>query len=139
MNREEDLSLKESEALKEALEKISPLIEKYTGAVCPGCVKVCCAARHGRPEKEDILFFESIGYEWKSSPGADDAPCGFMGPRGCVLERWQRPFRCTWYFCEPLLAHIKSGKAREYRSLVKELGRLVGIRREFLENNGGSP
>jgi len=124
-------------SLKEALEKISPLIEKYTGAVCPGCVKVCCAARHGKPEREDILFFESIAYNWRSSSGSGDDPCEFLGQRGCVLQRWQRPFRCTWYFCEPLLALMRESGGREYRRLVQELENLVTLRREFLENNGG--
>jgi hypothetical protein len=129
--------------LKESLLKISPLIEQYTWAVCPDCLKVCCANKHGIPEKEDILFFESIGYKWKTEilnkavEGPPDAPCVSLGEKGCTRERWQRPFRCTWYFCPALLEYMGQSRAREYRHLVEELDRLVAIRRDFLGSLNG--
>lgn len=118
--------------LKEALGRISPIIEQYTSFVCPSCIKVCCANKHGIPEKEDIVFFNSISYEYRSARGEPDSPCEFLSQTGCVLLRWQRPFRCTWYFCGPLLEHMRDKGGREYRRLVEQMEQVVKLRREFL-------
>ena len=47
-----------------------------------------------------------------------------LGPKGCVQPRWMRPFKCTWYFCEPLLKALDDGpqkKARQLYALLEEL------------------
>ncbi len=63
----------------------------------------------------------------------DTAPCRYLGPRGCTLERYERPYRCTWYFCPQLLQALASAEPREYRALVERLGRLQALRAKFLE------
>ncbi len=111
-----------------SFEKLSPYIEKHTGRVCPSCTKVCCANKHGTPEREDFLFYRALGVEAKPASGPMDAACSLLGGTGCELPRWQRPFRCTWYFCEPLLDSMRMGNGREYRRFVAELARLVEFR-----------
>ncbi|MDA8170172.1 MAG: hypothetical protein M0Z59_10830 [Nitrospiraceae bacterium] len=119
--------------MKEAFERLSPYIERHTGEVCPFCVKVCCANKHGTPEAQDFFFFGSLGIEAVPAQGPADAVCSLLSAAGCTLPRWQRPFRCTWYFCGPLLEAMRNGSGREYRAFVSELERLVGLRRELLE------
>ena len=62
-------------------------------------------------------------------PKEDDTePCRHLGPRGCGLPRWQRPYRCTWYFCDALLQRMPSCDPRGYRAFVdrlKALGELL--------------
>ena len=126
--------------MRVAYEAVSPLIEEYTSSVCPDCVKVCCIDRHGTHEEADILFLNLIGSDIGSDkippePQLDDdkRPCRHLGTRGCDMERWQRPYRCTWYFCEPLLEHMQKGGSRKYRRMIEALERLGGLRARLME------
>jgi len=115
--------------LKLLLIESSPLIEGYTAAVCPACTDVCCRQKHGMYQKRDISYLKALGVDM---PSRDDArplegPCESMGPEGCVLPRWMRPFRCTWYFCEPLIKTLNERPQRSVRrlsALMQEMIRL---------------
>ncbi len=122
--------------MEESFERLSPYIERHTGKVCPACKKVCCANKHGTPEREDLLFYRALGAEAEPANGPADAVCSLLGASGCGLPRWRRPFRCTWYFCEPLLDSMRRGNGRQYRLFVEELDRLVKLRARLLELAG---
>jgi hypothetical protein len=117
--------------IKGLFESISPFIESHTARVCPFCPKVCCANKHGTPEEEDYLLFSALDIEPSPAEGHPDHLCSLLGDKGCSLPRWQRPFRCTWYFCEPLLASMREEGGRNYREFVKNLDELVRKRQEF--------
>ncbi len=122
--------------VREAYEAVSPRIEEYTVNVCPDCVKVCCIDRHGTHEEADILFLSLMGMDSiPPEPRLDDdkRPCRHLGAQGCGIERWQRPYRCTWYFCEPLLEHMQKGGSRKYRRMIEALERLGGLRARLME------
>ena len=114
------------EEFKNAFKQIDPFIQRYTAETCPLCGNVCCANRHGFPEYADIVGFLAMGldipvYDLDVDEGA---LCQFIGEKGCILPRPQRPYRCTWYFCDPLLVQIDLGPIKEYRhfiSCVQEL------------------
>ncbi len=114
--------------MADSFNNLSPYIEKHTARVCPDCVKVCCANKHGTPEREDFLFYLALGVEARPASGPPDEVCSLLGGMGCELPRWQRPFRCTWYFCEPLLDSMRQGSGREYRLFVAGLAGLVELR-----------
>ena len=118
--------------MAESFKKLSPYIEKHTGLVCPHCVKVCCANKHGTPEREDFTFYRALGAEARPAFGPPDEVCSLLGKTGCELPRRQRPFRCTWYFCEPLLESMRRGGGREYRLFVAELAKLVELRNRLI-------
>jgi hypothetical protein len=83
-------------------------------------------------QEKDILYLSALGVK---VPQGDEArllegPCQFMGPRGCDKPRWRRPFKCTWYFCEPLLAALNEGppkKARQLSALLQAMTNLYGM------------
>ena len=117
--------------LKRLLIESSPMIEEYTAAICPGCSDVCCRQKHGTFRENDILCLRALGVEVpKRDQGRPlDGPCEWMGPGGCVQPRWMRPFKCTWYFCEPLLAALNEGhprKARRVSAMLQEMADLYG-------------
>ena len=117
-----------------AFRAVSPLIERYTAEVCPGCAHVCCIDRHGTPEPLDLAFLDALGENPRPEPPlADDTlPCRHLGERGCTVERWRRPYRCTWYFCPPLLDQMpRAAGGRAYRDLVDALGALQRLRAEL--------
>jgi hypothetical protein len=115
-----------AEKLRQLLIDSSPLIEEYTAAVCPDCTDVCCRQKHGLYRERDISYLDGLGMTVPTRDGARplEGPCEAMGPTGCVHPRWLRPFKCTWYFCEPLLAALDEGpqkKARRLSAVMQEM------------------
>ena len=121
--------------LKSSFIEIEPFIDRYTTDICPHCEKVCCIDRHGSYEAEDIAFLRALGQsppDMKQKP-SDTEPCRYLGAKGCSLPRWLRPFRCTWYFCLPLLEYIYSEDSKRYRDFVIRLRGLLEARKSFLK------
>lgn len=120
--------------LKKAFEAVSPYIQRHTSKVCPSCPKVCCINKHGNYDEVDMVFIRALGLETEHKPDIPDAaPCRFLNKDGCVLPRYKRPFRCTWYFCERLLESMGADSAKEYKSFISVLQNLQGLRRKLLE------
>jgi len=118
-----------AEKLKLLLIDSSPLIEEYTSAICPTCREVCCRQKHGLYKDRDHLYLGALGMKVpmrdRTRPG--EGPCEMMGPRGCVQPRWMRPFKCTWYFCEPLLAALNEGPQKKARRLPAMLQGMIDL------------
>ncbi len=121
-------------ALVAAFDKLDPLIQSYTAKVCPYCGTVCCANKFGFPEFADVVVFLSLGLDIPdyNLDVDEEAICQFIGEKGCVLPRIQRPYRCTWYFCDPLLVQLEIGPAKDYRSFISDLQELSRARGELL-------
>jgi hypothetical protein len=117
----------QAQKLKQLLIASSPLIEEYTAAVCPGCVDVCCRQKHGTHCSRDLAYLLALGTPVPPLDAArdPDGPCQFMGQAGCTLPRWTRAFKCTWFFCEPLLAALNEGDPRKARRLSAALQKMV--------------
>ncbi len=130
-----DNRVKTAGELQKAFEIISPFIEKHTSLVCTICEKVCCINKHGDYDNNDIMFIKALGIKipHDTSIRKDTDPCRFLTAKGCSRDRWVRPYRCTWYFCEPLLESMKSDKGRVYREFVYSFQKLVSIRQKLLE------
>ncbi len=121
--------------LKAAFDRLDPLIQEYTSKVCPYCGTVCCANKFGFPEFGDVVVFLAMGLK---IPRYDlhvdhEAICQFIGEKGCVLARPNRPYRCTWYFCEPLLVQLEIGPAKHYRAFIRDLQELSAARGDLLQ------
>jgi hypothetical protein len=69
-------------------------------------------------------------------PGiADTDACRFLGTRGCTLKRSQRPYRCTWFFCSPLLDQImQQTSAADYRKFIEMLRDISKIRTTMIND-----
>jgi hypothetical protein len=126
--------------LKQLLIESSPLIEEYTAVVCPACVDVCCRQKHGTHCSRDLAYLRALG---APAPPLDadrdpDGPCQFMGQSGCILPRWTRAFKCTWYFCDALLAALDEGEPKKARQLSAILQDMVDRYNEERDEAGGS-
>ncbi len=128
MSRKRRLALE----IREAYEALSPMIDSYTSSACPDCRQVCCIDRHAAHDPADLEFIrlaDSDAIPGEPPRSDDKKSCRYLGGRGCVLERWRRPYRCTWYFCEPLLELMREADSRRYRQQLEALqrvGRLLG-------------
>lgn len=124
-----------SNELKSAFSAVSPFIEKHTSIVCPVCEKVCCIDKHGRYESNDLVFLRPLGVDIHHNPSEREEtdPCRFLNEKGCSRERWQRPFRCTFFFCDALLKSLEDDNAKLYRAFVAFLQHLVYVRQKLLD------
>jgi len=112
--------------LQQLLIESSPLIEEYTRELCPSCTDVCCRQKHGIYRERDVIYLSALGTEIPTRDLARplDGPCEALGEGGCMHPRWLRPFKCTWYFCDPLLEAMNDGpqkKARALSNVMKEM------------------
>ena len=115
---------------KEIMEQLDPLIQKLSSESCPSCGVVCCAQKFGIPNTTDLLIALALNIEDLHYDFAKDlnGMCQFMGKTGCILPRYKRPFRCTFYFCDPLLIQIDLLPPKEHRSLIDGLQKLEYLR-----------
>lgn len=117
------------------IDAIDAFIQQNTAIVCPHCENVCCINRHGYYDYEDLIYIHALGLTvpiYKEGV-SDTEPCQFLSRYGCTIERSIRPFRCNWYFCNALLAHIENGPAKPYRTFIKKLDEIVNLRKEMLD------
>lgn len=121
--------------IQKGIDTLSPLIQEITSAVCPACEEVCCRNRHGYYDHEDLVYIYSLGLKPPVyCDGIKDSDlCQFLSAQGCSRERSVRPFRCTWYFCSPLIQYMENGPARPSRELRRRLQEVIDLRREMLE------
>jgi|GEM_PF-979802 len=129
-----------AERLKELFTQISPLIEYYIREVCAECREVCCRQKHAFPDERDILFTSTLGItvEVSDPERLPDEPCECLGPSGCLKPRWMRPFRCTWFFCEPLIRSMEEGPQKGYRRLIGMMGEMVRLYAELSTASKGA-
>jgi len=115
--------------LRQLLIESSPLIENYTRELCPVCTDVCCRQKHGIYRERDILYLTALG---TAIPARDparplDGPCEAIGERGCTHPRWLRPFKCTWYFCEPIVLAMQDQPQRSTRALTAVMTEMIRL------------
>ena len=127
--------------LKRLLIESSDLFEEYTSRVCPDCTDVCCRQKHGIYGEGDMRYLKALDEQIPrrdlSRPG--EGPCEAMGPRGCVQPRWLRPFKCTWYICEPLIAALDEGPQQKARKLSDLMQEMMDLNRALAEPSDHSP
>ena len=121
--------------VRDIIETISLCMEPLTAVVCQECISVCCINKHSSYDRSDLIFMTALGRDIpEDNTGIDDsAPCRFLGRNGCILERSTRPYRCTWFFCTPLLDYAmeKSGPSG-YRKLIGMLQRITEKRTSMI-------
>lgn len=118
-----------AKGLRQLLIDSSAMIEEYTREVCPSCSDVCCRQKHGTYRERDIIYLNAIG---APVPDADrtrppESPCAFLGTNGCTHPRWLRPFKCTWYFCEPIIEAMRDRPQRSARALTAVMEEMIRL------------
>ncbi len=131
-----DLALVRDHArnFRRLIEEADPFIQKNTEEVCPHCRQVCCINRHSYHTHFDVIYLLALGEEipYHKTGIGDSKPCQFLSPQGCRLRRFLRPYRCTWYFCTPLLEYIRNTPVRQYRVFISCLEQISREREVLL-------
>lgn len=118
-----------AEKLQQLLMDSSSLIEEYTREACPDCTDVCCRQKHGTYRERDIIYLNAIGalappFDRSRAP---EARCEYLGHEGCVHPRWLRPFKCTWYFCDPIMRIMEERPQRSARALTAVMEEMIRL------------
>ena len=123
-----------AEDLKEAFKMVSPFIEKHASKVCPDCENLCCKDKHGRYDANDLVYLGALGIDIPSdnSGREESAGCRYMMDLGCSLDRWMRPYRCTFFFCNPLLNSMENDNSKLYRAFMMFFEHMVSSRKMLL-------
>ncbi len=109
--------------------------DAFTGPICRMCPEPCCVNRHGFPDFEDLVVFQAMGtrapvFDCSSN---DTGPCQFLSPAGCVLPRYRRSYRCTWYFCDFCMDRFEQKDAEEFRKFESTMSQLARDRNRLLK------
>lgn len=121
--------------LRDAFDLVSPFMEKHTAIVCPDCENVCCKDKHGRYDENDLVFLRALGVDIPSDTFEREETdgCRYMTDMGCSLERWMRPYRCTFFFCDRLLKSLEDDNAKLYRAFMEYFKHMVLLRKKLLD------
>ena len=124
-----------AEETRALFQSLDPDIEGLTQTVCPSCKDVCCISRHGQAAADDLIYMNALAIRVpvRDSKRPDGAACRYLESSGCGLPRYARPYRCTWYFCSPLLEAMGEMKPRQARALEGKLARLSSLRNRMME------
>jgi hypothetical protein len=124
-----------AEELREVFDTVSPFIEKHTAIVCPDCENVCCMDKHGRYDEHDIIFLKALDVDIPADAVEREETdgCRYMTENGCSLERWMRPYRCTFFFCDALLKSLEGDNPKLYRAFREYFDHMVSTRQKLLD------
>jgi len=134
-----------SKKIRSLIQIIDPFIQQSTLEVCPACTKNCCINRHAYYNCDDFIYLFAVGIKPQEfDEEFDEEPCRFWSPRGCALERIERPSGCNWYFCSPLYDAMIKAPEREYKDFSDHFDELCVLwmemvsefRSKFRELNG---
>ncbi len=119
---------------KEEMSRLDPVIQEFTKKICPYCGTVCCRQKFGLPNGEDIVTFWALGI---TPPEYDrfrdlNGPCQYLTSNGCHLPRINRPFRCTWYFCEAITVQIEISPPKVCNNFIDRLKALIQTRQVLI-------
>ncbi len=135
MNTNKDIDQKVlADDLRDAYNMVSPFIEKHTSIVCPDCEDICCKDKHALYDKNDLVFMKAMSVDtYQDTSGMEESgKCRNMMDLGCSLERWMRPYRCTSFFCTPLLKSMEGDDTKLYRAFMVFFKHMVTSRRILL-------
>jgi hypothetical protein len=128
-----------AEQIREALQWLDPVMTKYAEITCPQCKDPCCTAHAIFFNQTDMLSLVAMGIslppgQTRVRPGA---PCRYLTPNGCRLQRIARPYVCVWFLCEAQMDLFWEERALTQRHFVKQFEkiRLNRLRLEALYEN----
>jgi hypothetical protein len=109
-----------------ALGWLDPVMKRYCKITCPNCNDPCCLAKNIFYNRADILSLIALGITPPSGQTRTRAcaPCRYLTPHGCRLERAVRPYVCVWYLCDTQMDLFRGESALTQRFFIKQMEQL---------------
>jgi hypothetical protein len=119
---------------RDRLMSIFPLMDTLCRQTCPACGDICCQRAWVWADFKDLLFLHLSGIPIleRQLLGRRGEHCCYFGPGGCRLERLQRPFVCTRYFC-PAQTRLLRRRPGEHERLSTALQN-IKVGRQAMED-----
>lgn len=121
--------------ITQRIESLDALLEDLCSKACPVCRDSCCQRARVWFDFKDLLVMH-LGGNFSlpnQLQGPNDPACRYLSHTGCILQRVQRPYVCTWYICATLKEHLMRRAPSDRAYLVNSLAAVKSARIE-LEN-----
>lgn len=118
--------------IRDQLASIFPIMDRLCRSTCPHCTDICCRHACVWFDFKDLLFLHLAAV---TIPGHQlirerFERCRYCTSSGCRLDRFQRPFICTWYLC-PAQTEMLRDKPLEWQKVTACLQAVKLLRRQM--------
>lgn len=122
-----------AERIRDRMAALEAEIQRLAAATCPWCPSPCCRSATIWYDRWDLWRLHLLAVPPPPSQPMRSAagPCRYLGPRGCRLERVQRPWICTWYLCPTQMRRLRREAGGEPPPLPAALAAVKRLRREL--------
>ncbi len=87
--------------IKNLLSGIDDMLDRLGKKTCARCIAPCCRVADVSYDFRDLLYIHMT--DQVIPPGqprrSGGEVCCYLGPSGCLIPRFGRPWICTWYIC----------------------------------------
>ncbi len=120
--------------LREQLRSIFPVLDEMCAMSCAWCPDHCCLSARIWWDLRDLVFLHLNGREIPALQPIglnEEHPCRYLGPRGCRLDRLDRPWICTWYLCPQQKAYLNHTAPRRLAVLQAQIADIQNGRKQL--------
>lgn len=121
-------------SLSAHFESVFPRLDALCQKTCPWCPEPCCTTATVWFDFKDLVFLHVSKGPIPSVQVTRDSAgrCCYLSPKGCVLDRFRRPWICTWYVCETQKRLLKGQRHRRRKQTLEHVFREIkGLRLEL--------
>ena len=116
------------------MQAVDPVLSQVCAWTCPECVHPCCQRATVRYDLRDLLFLHCIHWAVPvGHPSPDAGDCCYLGPEGCMMPRFVRPFLCTWYLCPSQMDILRQAGNGPLAQLPQRLQEIQDLRKDLEE------
>jgi hypothetical protein len=110
-------------------------MEELAAATCTRCPNPCCLTAKPWFDLKDLLVIHLSGRTPQDAQTIATMKdrCRYLGPRGCRLDRPDRPWICSWYLCPTQRDRLRKEDAAAYDRLHREMKAIGAARRKLQE------
>ncbi len=123
--------------IRQHYEDLSVPIEKLCSHTCVTCGDICCVRATIWFDLKDLLYLY-FGLNVfpdaqivKRNQGDQKTGCCHFSKKGCTLERTERPFVCTWYFCPEQGEYLNRHSPELRQTIDRHLLEIKRLRNEM--------
>ena len=100
---------------------------------CPHCPDPCCLSASPWFDYRDLVFLHlnHMDIPPRQPVSTWKATCCYIRPRGCTLDRFNRPWICTWYMCAVQTANLRNRRIGQWKELSRIFSEMKARRKEM--------
>ncbi len=132
-SRKLNLIRERAQKIRDAYLKISEPLDTVCSHTCVACKDICCKRATIWFDLKDLLYlyFGMDTFPEKQifkRKGKHGTVCCYFSENGCSLDRVNRPFVCTWYFCFEQKQYMMCNDARKKQLIDRSVVEIKDLR-----------